>query len=130
MKKLFVTILAVFYLSVSSGATMHFHYCMGQLIKWGLDFKEPSACSKCGMEISKSKSCCKDQIQQLKVDTSQRLSDNSVQLQVFSTALPVTPYSELYKALAFSIPEELPVSNAPPDQQPVPVFLRFCNFRI
>ncbi len=130
MKKVLVTILAVFYLSVSSGATVHFHYCMGRLVKWGLEFKEPASCSKCGMKINKSKNCCQDQSKKLKVDSSQRLSDNSVQLQVFSTALPVTPYSEQYKALAFSIPEELPVSNAPPDRQPVPVFLRFCNFRI
>ncbi|WP_200864732.1 hypothetical protein [Arcticibacter svalbardensis] len=37
MKKFFVTLFVVFYLGVSSGATMHFHYCMGQLVDMGLE---------------------------------------------------------------------------------------------
>jgi len=49
MKKVFATILAVIYLSTSMGATVHFHYCMGRLMDWGLLDHGRTDCSFCGM---------------------------------------------------------------------------------
>ena len=39
MKKLLITILALVYLTVSSGATVNLHYCMGKLMSWDLSLK-------------------------------------------------------------------------------------------
>jgi hypothetical protein len=50
MKKLFVAILAILYLSTSTGATLHVHYCMGRLAGWGLGHNNSKTCGKCGME--------------------------------------------------------------------------------
>jgi hypothetical protein len=36
MKKILVSILAVFYLASSVGATVHLHYCMDKFINWSL----------------------------------------------------------------------------------------------
>ena len=57
VKRLFVTILAFFYLGLASGVVMNFHYCMGQLssVEYGYDHKD--ACGKCGM--TEKDGCCK-----------------------------------------------------------------------
>ena len=63
MKKAVVAILACLYLLVSTGATIHTHYCMGKLVDWGLSTKSTGKCSKCGMVKTKAdtdKGCCND----------------------------------------------------------------------
>ncbi|MBK6990321.1 MAG: hypothetical protein IPH34_00115 [Chitinophagaceae bacterium] len=41
MKKFITAILAVLYISTSTGAMVHMHYCMGQLADWGLGITNP-----------------------------------------------------------------------------------------
>ncbi len=130
MKKFIVTILAVFYLGISSGASMHFHYCMGQLIESGLVSQESKKCNECGMQSSNTKDCCKHESKQVKVDSAQKLNDNSYQLKAYSSDLAWNKYSASPEVYTSSVTEEQPLSNAPPITDNTPVFIRNCTFRI
>jgi len=131
MKKLLITVLAVFYLSVSSGASLHFHYCMGELIEWGLSDDQSdmsSECSNCGMKKGVSEDCCKDQKQEYKLKESQKTPVINVQPNVFALATLNIYY---LNQIVLSTPADLiPKSNAPPRILKTAVFIRNCNFRI
>lgn len=117
MKKLVLTILTIFYLGVSSGATVHFHYCMGQLIEWGLSETNAEECSSCSRKESETEKCCKDQSQQFKVEKSQKAAPsayefNLPQLDLSLASFIETPqiFSSLERSttLAFSHSERRP----------------------
>lgn len=131
MKKLLITVLAVFYLGVSSGATVHFHYCMGELIEWGLSndsSEQADNCSNCGMKKGISEDCCKDQKQEFKLKESQKISLNTVQAKVIDLAPLV--YPEFNITFRGTHKDIIPEINAPPRTQKAAAFLRNCNFRI
>lgn len=130
MKKFIVTILAVFYLGVSSGTTVYFHYCMGQLVESALVSKESQKCSKCGMKAGSTRDCCKHESKQVKIDNAQKLADYSYQFKSFSTDLIWNRYVALPEIYTSSLTEEQPLSNAPPNTDNTPLFIRNCNFRI
>ena len=130
MKKVLITILAVFYLGVSSGATVHFHYCMGQLIDWGLAQEKGKNCSNCGMEKAEAKKCCKDEHRQLKIDKAQKTSENNLQVKQLSASV-TTQLVQLSSVLYVqALQEEHPLINAPPKTGKIPAFIRNCTFRI
>ena len=131
MKKLLITVLAIFYLGVSSGATVHFHYCMGELIEWGLsnDSSEGADdCSNCGMKKGVSENCCKDQKQELKLKESQKapLSTFNAKILVVEPIL----YHELLVQTLPSCSEQHSFVNSVPRTEKTPVFILNRNFRI
>lgn len=131
MKRLLITVLAVFYLSVSSGATVHFHYCMGELIEWGLSddgSERADNCDNCGMKKGVSEDCCKDQKQELKLKESQKASFNNIQAKVIDLA-PIV-YPEFKFTYNHTQENLIPAINAPPRIQKASAFLLHCNFRI
>src|SRR5688500_1465038 len=90
MKKLIIPILALFYLSMSVGATVHMHFCMGKLVEWGLSHNDSESCGACGMKKSdeKENGCCKDESKAIKLDTDQKTLNVAIQLiQISSEAL-------------------------------------------
>lgn len=130
MKRILLTIFVVFYLA--SGATMHFHYCMGELVSWGLAKQADKICDLCGMPIkdTEKKSCCKDIKQQAKVDKSQKAGQTVYKFESWSTAIELPEFYIDYKV---SIPVKITreaLSNAPPEGQGVPVYLKNCTYRI
>jgi len=132
MKRILLIILAVLYLGVSSGSSVHFHYCMGKLVKWGLERQSAKVCDFCGMPMmaSKKKSCCKDVEQQVKVEKSQKANQTVYQFDPLSSAV-LQP--ELFSDYLIQIPVKITreaLSNAPPDGQPIPVYIRNCTYRI
>ncbi|TCC96049.1 hypothetical protein FBD94_03150 [Pedobacter hiemivivus] len=132
MKRTLLTILAIFYLGISSGATMHFHYCMGELVSWSLEKESKDACDFCGMpkSVSKKKSCCKDVQQEVKSEKSHKASQTAYKFEQLSQAI-IQP--ELYVNYQAPIPVRITreaLSNAPPDGQHVPVYLKNCTYRI
>lgn len=130
MKKLILTLVAVFYLGISSGAAVHLHYCMGQLVEWGLVSKDPEKCGKCGMKTDTSKDCCKDEAKQLKFQSDQKISQNNFQLKALYVDLGFAPHiSEAGYSVATRVAEH-PFSKAPPKSPNTPAFIRHCNFRI
>ncbi|MBP9097633.1 MAG: hypothetical protein V9F01_04525 [Chitinophagaceae bacterium] len=132
MKKFITAILAVLYISTSTGAMVHMHYCMGQLADWGLGHNKSKTCSKCGMEKSdeKDNGCCKDEHKFIKNDTDQKAAEAGFQMiQLFATAIPVS-FVEIPSADFPTVTEENPISHAPPRSGGVAVYVRNCTFLI
>ena len=129
VKKFLISIFAVFYLGIASGATVHFHYCMGELLSWGLTKADTAKCSNCGMEKSNAKKCCKDEQQQVKVEKAQKAESSFQFDKLVSSVLSQQPSELLLEALPATIVAH-PFGNAPPRTEKTPVFLLNCNFRI
>jgi hypothetical protein len=72
MKNAAISILMICYLAVSTGVVVNFHYCMNKLASAELFAKESKKCGKCGMNIHKSKGCCRDEVKLLKMDDDQK----------------------------------------------------------
>jgi hypothetical protein len=111
MKKILVSILAVFYLASSVGATVHLHYCMDKLINWSLLKGDGDKCDKCGMK--KDDGCCKDEHKFVKNSDDQKAAESSIEVLQFLTGtapVSVLNISEFYS----SIVHKYPVSHAPP----------------
>lgn len=130
MKKFLVAILALLYISTSTGATLHMHYCMGKLADWGFSHNKDEDCSNCGMKETESKGCCKDEQKFLKIDKEQKTADASFQIPPLTWAAAIHPCFELTSVYVPSLMEEHPLSNAPPRWQSLPLFIRNCVFRI
>lgn len=132
MKRALLTILAIFYLGVSSGATVHFHYCMGELVSWGLAKQSGKVCDFCGMPRTeaKKKSCCKDVEKQAKVEKSQKVNQVIYQFDQLSAMIVMPELFINYQApVPLKITREA-LGNAPPDGQTLPVYLKNCTYRI
>ena len=127
MKKILVSILAVFYLASTVGATVHLHYCMDKFINWNL-LKGEDKCSKCGME--KDGGCCKDENKFVKNNIDQKVAESSIQL--IQMAVVATPPALIYLSehyFSFLI-QEYPISNAPPRNNGVAIYILNSVFRI
>lgn len=131
MKKIIVTIFAFLYLAVSSGATVHLHYCMGKLVKWELFHKKDNGkCSKCGMAKSSSKDgCCKDENKLVKIEKDQRVAEAACSVQLFSVAISVS-FVETPVVPVLFVTKACPVSNSPPRSPLVAVYIRNCSILI
>lgn len=71
MKKFLSTILVLFYIVVSSGIMMSFHYCMGGLADWKLG--TAATCSSCGHKQGISSKCCSMETQFIKLIVDQNV---------------------------------------------------------
>ena len=130
MKKLLVSILAIFYLSTSVSTTVNLHYCMDELVNWDLSIQETHTCGNCGMEKVKSKKsgCCEDKHQRLQVEKDQK-AENRYQPEAPVSVAVITTFPSFVMPVTSSVTEEYPVSNAPP-RSIVPLRIRYCIFRI
>ena len=127
MKKILVSILAVFYLASSVSATVHLHYCMGKFISWSL-LKGGDKCNKCGME--KDGGCCKDENKFVKNNVDQKVAEPAVQLiQMSAVAAPVgLIYSSEY--YLSSLIQVYPINNTLPRINGVGIYILNSVFRI
>ena len=132
MKKFAAAILAIFYLSTSTGANIHMHYCMGEMADWGLGHNKSKTCGNCGMEKSSEKDngCCKDEHKFVKNTTDQKIVESSLQFtEIFGNSI-VPDYPELPSIKLSSLTEENPVSNAPPRSSGIAVYILNRTFLI
>ena len=138
MKKVLTTILALVYLSTSMGATIHFHYCMGKLISWGLTDRDSKNCRFCGMAKddramhcgSAMKGCCKDEHRHIKNDKDQKAAESAYKFLSPPFDILITNFALLADRHVPAYAVIYPTINAPPHLTKVPVFLRNGNFRI
>jgi len=128
MKKLFVAILAILYISTSTGATVYTHYCMGKLADWGLGHNKSSTCGNCGME--KNNGCCKDEHKFIKNEADQKVVESFIQLMEFAGVALHPGYAELSLLHISSVSEENPASNSPPRHYGVAVYIFSRNLLI
>ena len=128
MKKVLVSILAVFYLVSSVGATVHLHYCMDKLINWSLLNGDGDKCAKCGMK--KDGGCCKDENKFVKNNIDQKVAESAIQLT--QMAAIATPVGLIYPSEHYfsSLIQEYPISNAPPRSNGVGIYILNSVFRI
>jgi len=133
MKKAVVAILACIYLVVSTGATIHSHYCMGKLVEWGLSPKSNGECSKCGMvktNADTGKGCCNDKQQHVKLSADQKITASIEVMHLSCVALPVQ-YPNLIAVHAFSSAQRAySFSNAPPRSSKVSLHIINSTFLI
>jgi hypothetical protein len=132
MKKFAAAILAIFYLSTSTGANIHTHYCMGEMADWGLGNNKSKTCDKCGMEKSEEKDngCCKDEHKFLKNTLDQKVAESSFLITYIVCVAIVPDYPELTSIKLSSLTEENPRSNAPPRSSGVAVYILNRTFLI
>ncbi len=130
MKRFVITVLAVFYLGVSSGATVHIHYCMGELIDWSLSSDETEKCGNCGMDKSNSDKCCKYLQHKFKVKDSLTASKAGYHFSLLGIEIPSKNLAEIDE-LPLSSLDKVNVFNVALNRtQATPAFILYCNFRI
>jgi hypothetical protein len=138
MKKCLAAILAVLYLSTSLGATVHWHYCMGRLVGWGLVDREAKECMSCGMPVQQAfdegvvttKSCCQDVHKQIKNEKDQKPGQSSPELAKLTPVAVLLSHRIWQAPFINTLKVGHPAINGPPRVDEVPVFLRNSNFRI
>ncbi len=132
MKKVLTVIIALLYLGSSTGATLHMHYCMGELADWGWGHKESKTCGNCGMEKSSEKDngCCKDEHKFVKNSSDQKIIESSFQLMQISGIALIPGYAEIPLIHISSLTEANPVSNAPPRSTGIAVYILNRTFLI
>jgi hypothetical protein len=127
MKKLFLSILTMIYMVVSSGIAMEIHYCMGK--QAGIEFYASSSdkCGKCGMK--EKKGCCNDEHKFYKLNDSHKTVVNDIQFEPNQVAVvtdhPVFNFTQVAnkKIVATAI-------HAAPDLTGPSLNIRNCVFRI
>jgi hypothetical protein len=131
MKKLVITILAIFYLGVSSGASLHVHHCMGELVEWGFSdnsVDDEGKCTNCGMKQGNSELCCKTQKQEFKLKDSYKAPLNVIHIQSFALLAQTYPEHKILAKTKAPADDFVQISVPPSDK--TPTFIRNCNFRI
>lgn len=131
MRRFVVALLAILYLTTASGATVHFHYCMGKFVNASLVHNEDGTheCENCGMTKKQSKGCCKDEQKVIKTDVSEKGHSIVFDTQSHTAVVPslaVTPvFANRAQVLAFTR-----LTVPPPLARSCPIYIQVCNFRI
>ena len=131
MRKASAFILAVFYLSFSIGATLHQHFCMGELVGMSIFSLKDDECEKCGMEkhTEASKDCCKDVSITIKNNDSHTFSQTVFDFNSFTFLLAPIHVATVNLDIPEAKTENSYWAHSPPLLKG-PLFLRFNNFRI
>jgi hypothetical protein len=130
MKKILVSISALCYFVVACGVVVNFHYCMDRLASTTLYVTEAKKCANCGMEIHRSKGCCRDEVHIVK------LQDDQNKILITSYTIPamepvVTVPSDFIVADFYNINEQLHFYNhSPPLLSAQDTYLQNNVFRI
>ncbi len=127
MKKLIAFILAMIYITASSGVVLNVHYCMGKISSVKVDNFESTFC-KCGKKETNS-SCCSTELKVVKLN-----NDHKAALASFDIKFPVAilpsqvSYIDLSKISSQIVAE--PVANAPPIIPSTKIYIQNRVFRI
>lgn len=135
MKRLLAIILAVSYLCLSIGITVHTHYCMGKLVGTSfIEQDEDHHCTHCGMDKKSSKNgCCKDEHKTIKSATDQVIVKSvSTKFQFCEYLVPIIQ-AELYSSISISSynSHRVTKAHAPPlIVSDCPIYILTGNFRV
>lgn len=126
MKKITVAILAIIYLTVSSGVAMTIHYCMGKIAS--VDLMHPAdKCGKCGMKTTGG--CCKDEFKIVKLSDSHKLISND--LNIYSPVAVIDNSKSIFDSNIFSSRTQPGNRNHSPPRAPgISLNILYCVFRI
>ena len=136
MKRILTGILAILYLCISTGFTVHQHFCMGKFIGASLMHSDDEGheCSHCGMEKKSSDNgCCKDEHKVVKADD-EHVGAKVVSLpayQLLIADLPQPTFLVLSQRVAMLHTEPTAMAHAPPlSDRSCPLFIQHCSFLI
>lgn len=129
MKKLYIGILAVLYMAVSSGIAMELHYCMGDRAGIELYGSTSDKCGKCGM-TDKNTGCCHDEFKFYKIADSHKIVVNDIDFS--ANEIAITNIHFIYN---WQVPDNTALIsqkiNSPPDDYAAPsACIMNCVFRI
>ena len=126
MKKITVAILAVIYLTVSSGVAMTVHYCMGKVASVDL-MHASDKCGKCGMKVNGG--CCKDEFKIVKLSDSHKLISNDIN--IFAPVAIIDNSKSIFDTDIFLTRIRSDFKNhSPPGSSGVSLNILYCVFRI
>lgn len=130
MKKAVIAILAILYITVTSGVAVNIHYCMGDIASVEYGYDDHDVCGKCGMkESAKKKSCCHTEFKLVKLQDAHQLVKANAQL--IEAPVAVLTQSLLLNYLVPAQETSIPyATHTPPDKQVDPVYVLNCVFRI
>jgi hypothetical protein len=77
MKRLLVILLALIYITTTSGIVISTHYCMGEVADVAFGQKEADTCGTCGMD---NKGCCHDDLDVIKLTDNHHVAFQSTEL--------------------------------------------------
>lgn len=131
LKNITITILAVFYLAITSGFILNIHYCMGKVTSVSFSYEKDhnnGSCNKCGMDKTENH-CCADDVKSIKLSDTHQASTYSFELTVLST---IQPQSFVFLNDAVQGVSSLPLFNysSPPPKTFNKVYLDLNTFRI
>lgn len=133
MKKLIALIFLMMYAANVIGATIHTHYCMGDVAGISLSGFEGKKCSKCGMEDGDKKGCCKDVKTELKID-SEHQKQHAHDLSFNKIINCITIFNEvdfnIHTNTYFPIQLSSSVIEDPPDIHSQYLYKEYCVFII
>ena len=125
MKKVFIAILALVYLTVSSGVALTVHYCMGKVAS--VDILHGSdKCSKCGMKTKGG--CCKDEFKIVKLSDSHKLITNEIHL--FAPIAIAENTKSIFDPGIHTGVDDVINNHSPPISTGVSLNILHCVFRI
>ncbi|MHA4807516.1 HYC_CC_PP family protein [Flavitalea flava] len=129
MKKFLAILLIMVYGTASSGATIHLHYCMGKFACFGLSAEKKETCYQCGMNKGNN-DCCKDVKKTFKTLKDYNSPGFSFNLAKQASPVLQTDWAFIRQDLYSSNDRLTIFANGPPESIPIPLYTRFCNFRI
>jgi hypothetical protein len=134
MKKILTAIIAFLYITASTGATVHLHYCMGKQADWNLVKTESKTCNKCGMKKSAlaeaDNGCCKDEVKFIKDNSAQKITETGFNiLQPINIAIP-SHVDEIEYAYYSTASDKILFTHSPPLIKSVAVYILNCTYLI
>lgn len=131
MKRFAAFILFLVYLVTSTGASLHLHYCMGEMASSTLWGDTEKLCGKCGMDMedSNSNGCCKDEMYWIKIDDDQKTSTAYTEIPKWlldaNNLIALNTLPPVFIELL-----QIEISKAPLRSSKTPHYLRNCVFLI
>lgn len=128
MKKIYIGILAVLYMAVSSGIAMEIHYCMGKQAGVELFGSSSDKCGKCGM-TDKESGCCHDDFKFYKLSDSHKTVSNEINFTSPSYAILNEQFVYDWQMPDNSVLTAVN-NHSPPDYTTPPACIMNCVFRL
>lgn len=128
MKKIYIGILALVYMAVSSGIALELHYCMGDKAGIELYGSSSATCGKCGM-TEKDTGCCHDEFKFYKIGDSHKIVSNDIKFATTSVAI-VRDFNIYNWQMPDNTALTAVYNNSPPGNTEPSACIMNCVFRI
>jgi hypothetical protein len=128
MKKIYISILALVYMAVSSGIALELHYCMGDKAGMEIYGTTGDTCGKCGM-TEKNTGCCHDEFKFYKISDSHKTVSNDIDLSASSAAI-VSEYNKYSWQMPANTTLTAVNNNSPPGYTGPDACIMNCVFRL